>query len=211
MIYWCIIDWLLRENIVVFLAEIAEVFLTVVPTITSHSCILFYGTFKGKCKTWNSCGDHSPSKSEVQFLNLLWTIVWLIFKSYKNNRHQYPCSSFLYIFTKRRNNYTSSIRIFPFFYFVNKRSVTLSSSAGPPQSHSGVIEGNVVLIKVMVVSQITLLTAVASYERFLSLLWQWISEQLDLLEREAETINTWSKNTHRPNAQGTNDTLKLFY
>lgn len=98
-----------------FLAELAEVFLTVVPTITSHSCILFYGTFKGKCKTWNSCGDRFPSKSEVQFLNLLWTIVWLIFKSYKNNRHQYPCSSFLCIFTKRRNNYTSSIRIFPFF------------------------------------------------------------------------------------------------
>lgn len=114
MIYWCIIDWLLRENIVIFLAEIAEIFLTVVPTITSHSYLLFYGTFKGKWNTWNLYGDHSPSKSEVQFLNLLWTIIWLTFKSYKNNRHQYPCSSFPCVFTKWRNNETSSVSIFPF-------------------------------------------------------------------------------------------------
>lgn len=63
-----------------------------------------YGTCKGKCKTWNLYGDHCPSKSEVQFLNLLRTIVWLVFKSYKNNRHQYPCSSFLCVFTKLRNH-----------------------------------------------------------------------------------------------------------
>lgn len=48
-------------------------------------------------------------------------------------------------------------------------------------------------------SWITLLIIVASYERFFSLFWQRISEKLDLLETRAETINMLSENAHKQN------------
>lgn len=102
VIYWCIIDWLLRENIVISFSWNSWDF--------SHCGTNNYQPFLhsvlwwAKYKTWNLHGDHWQSKSQVQFLNLLWTIVWLIFKSYKNNRHQYPCSSFLCVFTEQRIN-----------------------------------------------------------------------------------------------------------
>lgn len=60
-------------------------------------------------------------------------------------------------------------------------------------------------------SWITLLIIVASYERFFSLLWQWISEKLDLLETRGETINMLSENAHKQNDWVTDYSCKLFY